>query len=179
MSVRYRIVKRFPAYRVGTDGSVWSRWMPGNNPGPVMGSKWKRLTLLEDDQGRQTVILCHYGIQRRMKVGHLVLDAFVGPRPKGMECCHDPDSDPRNNRVENIRWDTHKGNGRDMVRHGIHSRGSKRPLAKLTESDIPKILDRLARGESQRSIADKFKVSQSAISLINTGKYWKHINRKS
>ena len=57
-------------------------------------------------------------------VHHLVLEAFVGPRPIGMECCH-LDDDPTNNYLSNLRWDTRSANSFDAVRNGRHPTGSK------------------------------------------------------
>lgn len=47
----------------------------------------------------------------------LVLEAFIGPRPPGQEACHN-DGNSKNNMLENLRWDTSKGNNADKVRHG-------------------------------------------------------------
>ena len=55
----------------------------------------------------------HFGVHR------LVLAAFVGPCPEGMEACHN-DGDPSNNQVSNLRWDTRSANMLDKVRHGNH-----------------------------------------------------------
>lgn len=52
-------------------------------------------------------------------VHRLVLEAFVGPCPPGMECCH-LDDDGYNNRLENLRWDTRSANQLDAVRNGRH-----------------------------------------------------------
>ena len=54
----------------------------------------------------------------------LVLTAFVGPRPEGMECLH-RDGDPTNNRVENLRWGTRSQNRLDTVKHGRDHNASK------------------------------------------------------
>lgn len=43
-------------------------------------------------------------------VHHLVLEAFVGPCPPGMEACHFPDPNPANCRLDNLRWDTRSQN---------------------------------------------------------------------
>lgn len=43
------------------------------------------------------------------KVHRLVLEAFVGPCPPGMESLHG-DDDPANNHVSNLRWGTHREN---------------------------------------------------------------------
>lgn len=50
-------------------------------------------------------------------VHRVVLEAFIGPCPEGMECCHN-DGNPQNNRLENLRWDTKTNNGADTRRHG-------------------------------------------------------------
>ena len=51
---------------------------------------------------------------------HVIMFAFVGPRPDGLECCHN-DGNPANNRLENLRWDTLSSNHLDRVRHGTHT----------------------------------------------------------
>lgn len=57
-------------------------------------------------------------------VHRLVLEAFVGARPDGLEACHG-DGDPQNNRLENLRWDTRQANVLDKVRHGGHPFANK------------------------------------------------------
>lgn len=47
----------------------------------------------------------------------LVLEAFIGPRPDGMEACHF-DGDKTNNKLANLRWDTKSSNQDDAVRIG-------------------------------------------------------------
>jgi len=48
--------------------------------------------------------------------------------------------------------------------------------AKLTEVDIPRILEMLARGESYHHIASFFPVQHQAIKCIDKGRTWKHIS---
>ena len=66
---------------------------------------------------KQVVLIDENGAKKTRPVHQLVLEAFVGPMPPGMECCH-WDGDPGNNRVENLRWDTPKANADDLVRYG-------------------------------------------------------------
>jgi hypothetical protein len=47
----------------------------------------------------------------------MVLEAFVGPSPEGMEACHRDDV-PANNHLSNLRWDTHRANLREASRNG-------------------------------------------------------------
>ena len=70
--------------------------------------------------GVQVVNLTRNGKQRVRLVHHLVLEAFVGPCPEGRECCHG-DGNPANNRLGNLRWDTHEANMQDAARHGTIS----------------------------------------------------------
>jgi HNH endonuclease/NUMOD4 motif-containing protein len=54
---------------------------------------------------------------RNHRVHRLVLAAFVGPCPRGLEGCHE-NGDPSDNRLSNLRWGTHTSNNRDKQRHG-------------------------------------------------------------
>lgn len=69
------------------------------------------------------VPLCN-GIQVNRSVHQLVLEAFVGPRPSGLEGCHWNDV-KTDNRLVNLRWDTHKANELDKVRNGRHHQSIK------------------------------------------------------
>lgn len=52
----------------------------------------------------------------------LVLTHFVGPRPRGKEACHFPDSSPLNNNVTNLRWDSKSGNYQDRIANGTDAK---------------------------------------------------------
>jgi hypothetical protein len=56
---------------------------------------------------------------RNRAVHQLVLEAFVGPRPEGLVCCH-RDDNSFNNHLSNLRWDTPQANERDKIRNGRH-----------------------------------------------------------
>jgi len=64
------------------------------------------------------------GPTRQGYVHTFVLEAFVGPRPPGLEACH-RDGDYENNALSNLRWDTRSSNALDRVRHGTHNESSK------------------------------------------------------
>lgn len=86
-------------------------------PGKVLSAKVNR-------DGHLFVSLCKEGKPKHWYVHTLVLTAFVGSRPDGMECLH-RDGDPTNNRVENLRWNTSSQNKLDSVRHGTHVQARK------------------------------------------------------
>jgi hypothetical protein len=96
-------------------------------------------------------------------VHRLVLEAFIGLRPEGLECCH-ADGVRTNNRLENLRWDTHASNIADMRRHGTDPSGERHGMAKLTEQDVREIRRRYETGAvSQASLALEFGVTQTCV----------------
>ncbi len=177
-TIQYRNVEGFPGYRVGSDGSVWSCWHPimlGWRYGSkwIQGSYWKRLAPGTVSRlGHQMVMLRP---RKNCAVHRLVLEAFVGPCPSGMQCCH-YDGDGSNNHLSNLRWGTPKSNQADRIRHGTDCRGSRHPNAKLTEADVRAIrTEYAAGGVTQRSIGEKYGVDKDCISIIITRKAWKHV----
>lgn len=106
-----------------------------------------------NDLGRPIVILQKQGVRRARKVHLLVLEAFVGPRPVGMEARHFPNRDPCDNRLSNLSWATRSKNQMDRAEHGTSNRGEAHGVSKLTEIDIERIFDLRVAGYSCRAIA--------------------------
>lgn len=112
-------------YEVSDHGNVRSvdRWVPRVD-GKRNHYTGKALTLLVDPEGYRVVRLSRDG-QTRSKFAHrLVVEAFNGPVPDGLVCCHN-DNDPSNNRLDNIRVDTQAGNIADKRRFGTDANASK------------------------------------------------------
>lgn len=65
--------------------------------------------------GHVSVALTRKGGSHDLHV--LVLTAFAGSKPIGMEACHN-DGDPSNNVLSNLRWDTRTNNILDAVKSG-------------------------------------------------------------
>ena len=64
-------------------------------------------------------------------VHSLVAEAFIGPRPPGMEVCHGSDG-PQEPGIWNLRYDTHQQNLMDTIRQGTNSRVTREcPLGHL------------------------------------------------
>ena len=91
-----------------------------------------------DKDGRPFVTLSKNKQKFSTSVARLVLMAFVGMPEDGQECCHN-DGDATNNNLENLRWDTHKENNRDRIRHDTYKTGTDHHFSKFSEDLINKI----------------------------------------
>jgi hypothetical protein len=85
--------------------------------GRVYRHRGRVLSQARTRDGRRCVSLCTNGIARTRLVHHLVLHAFVGPRPRRLVGCHE-NGDHADNRLSNLRWDTQSSNMLDKTRHG-------------------------------------------------------------
>ena len=157
-------------YEVSNEGRVrsWKNCHKGRLETP------KILKHGVDGLGRNGVHLYKGDTAKTTRVHRLVLNAFVGTCPEGMECCH-YNGDASDNHLSNLRWDTPKNNQADKLRHGTHNKGSRNGQAKLTEGEVATIKQLLWAKVSQKKIADSFGVSRSAIMMIHNGQNWSHI----
>lgn len=118
--VSYRPIPSEPDYWAGDDGSVWSfRYHSGRKRAAPIRRKPGRVG---KKRNRLTVGFCRPNFKLKTRpLPHLILEAFVGPRPPGLEACHN-DGNPLNNRLGNLRWDTHESNMEDLRRHNRERR---------------------------------------------------------
>lgn len=107
-------------------------------------------------------------------VHSLVLEAFVGSCPPGMECLH-KNGKPWDNRLENLRWGTRSENLHDAVRHGQKPVGEAVHSAKLTREQVRQIRTKIGTA-SCSAIAREYGVTDSAIRSIKDGRTWAHVD---
>lgn len=109
-----------PGYQASSAGRVRSVGrMVDDGLGHLRRVPARYLTPRPHRSGHLMVTLSSRGKERKFRVHRLVLNAFVGPCPDGMECCHWND-EPPDNRLMNLRWDTPSANKRDAVRNGLN-----------------------------------------------------------
>jgi hypothetical protein len=119
--------------------------------GEIRDFKYRERVLVPkacNEDGHMTVHLGVDGKKFNRFVHTLVLEAFVGPCPDGMECCHG-NGIASDNRLQNLRWDTHAANNADRHAQGNYPVGSAHPQAKFS----PEIIRAIVFGEMGRSDA--------------------------
>jgi hypothetical protein len=124
--------------------------------------------------GHRMVCLCREGTSRSRLVHHLVMEAFVGTRPEGMECRH-LNGVPHDNRLSNLKWGTPKENQADRIGHGTSNRGSRHGMSKLTADQVRAIRRMSRSGATQPELASAFSVSETNIRHILSGRTWAHL----
>lgn len=169
----YRTIERFPGYRFGSDGSVWTRWQ--GTRVRFQTDTWRRINGCLSN-GYPEVYLRADGERagRGYRTHRLILEAFVGPCPVGMEGCHN-DSNPLNCNLDNLRWDTKAGNDADKVHRGTILRGSGVRNAKLNEEKVLEIRRLWAKGGKLKDLAAAYGVTDRLIRYICRNHIWKHV----
>jgi len=120
--------------------------------------------------GHWFVKLSRNGKAKTRTIHILVAEAFIGPRPEGMEVCHGPNG-KEDNTPANLSYGTHSQNMHDCVRDGTHQHGERGSNAKLTSAQVREI--RSLKGKMlQREIATAFGISRSCVSMIWSGNRW-------
>lgn len=164
IQVYYHPVPNFPNYFISRFGEVWSR------------NKGKKLTPKRCGKNSQyrRIQLFKNGKYQNKLIHRLVLEAFIGPCPEGMEACHN-NGDSTDNRLENLRWDTHSNNMLDSVDHGtlVDNSGESNGMSKLTLMQVRIVKNLLSFSKLTLSeVAEVFNVGISTIVDIKAGRTW-------
>lgn len=96
-------------------------------------------------------------------VHQLIARTFLGPVPNGCEVCHN-DGNPKNNRLDNLRYDTRTENILDEYY------AERTPKGKLDINRVREIRELIQAGYSGAEISRMFKISQTRVSRIKLGR---------
>jgi hypothetical protein len=126
-------------------------------------------------RGYYVVNLSGHGKVRQRTVHSLVLEAFVGPRPDGMEVRH-LNGIRTDNRLCNLAYGTSMENNRDRNLHGTSNRGTRNGHAVLNPESVQDIRLLYLHGSSHSAIARAVGVHPSTVKNITSGRNWKHLD---
>lgn len=184
----WRGIPNFPNYQISTWGRIKSlaryqtreyisggRW--GNQGGKIYTYRSQELIMQGtiDNEGRQIIGLRHNKKGNRLLISRLVLLTFVGPCPKGMECCH-WDGNPFNNKINNLRWGTRRSNIQDAFRHGTWPVGQQRN-GKLSDDQVREARKLWATGKYQKKqITKMFNIiGEAQMGQLLNGLSYRHV----
>ena len=183
----WRPVEGFPDYEVSSLGVVRSWKLRGNIHGRRADyPRIMKTAFCGPGRDYERVILTVNGIQTGRKIHHLVLEAFVGPRPSLKHGCNHKNSKRWDNRADNLEWMTQKENMQHAWKYGFMTapygeysprecKGEANGNAKLTERDVLRIRELFNDGHSQVKIADFYGVTNVLISKVIRRKLWSHV----
>lgn len=162
------------AYEVSSLGRVRSKERRVKNSRNDTEKVWreKLLTGTVHTNGYLTVMMRRNGKNYRRFIHRLVLQAFVGPAPKGHECRH-LNGVRSDNRLSNLVWGTKKQNIADKRLHGTQLSGEDCPASKLRHTQVVAIKWAIAAGVPQAKIARHFGVSSATINDIHRRRTWR------
>jgi hypothetical protein len=137
----------------------------------------RRGHLLKPPINARGYAMAAFGAGNLRPIHALVSDAWHGPMPApGMVVAH-KDGNRLNNRPENLRWATVKGNAADRLIHGTERIGPKNHKTKLTGDQVREIRAQIPGPPGlQVRLARQYGVSVSTISAIRHGRTWRHLS---
>jgi len=167
----WKSIPRFPGYEVSDLGRVRSYRMRGKAYGRFRQQPNLMTPVVRKKDGYLKLLLS-FGQKRVTALVHaLVLEAFIGSRPEGMEACHN-NGIRTDNRLSNLRWDTQESNRLDKLKHGTTQIGERNSRAILTSREVVAIL---SCKTSSRILAARYGVSRSTIKSARNGRNWGHL----
>lgn len=115
------------------------------------------------------------GVKKWLAIHVAVCAAFYGPKPTAAHEVAHSDSDPSNNRADNLSWKLHVDNLADREALGRVPRGESHGSAKLDNAMVATIRRRTAAGELHRVIALDYAVTRNTVSDIGARRTWSHV----
>lgn len=143
--------------------------------GRVTRTRPARMRALQRVGPYYTVVLrAENGKSKGRTVHSLVCEAWHGPAPVGRQVSH-LNGNGRDNRPENLRWETPKENTGRKKDHGTQAYGEDHPNAVLNEDAVRAI--RLLKGAGMpiKNIARALRVSRYAVTDVLSGRRWQEV----
>jgi predicted XRE-type DNA-binding protein len=173
----WRSIPSFPCYEASSFGRIRSL------PHITLHGHRRQSTVLSQQVAKDgyCVVTLLQGCKKRpYRVHLLVAEAFLGERPEGADVRHGPGGQ-QDNSAANLSYGTREENEEDKKRDGTFNHGGSKPgeenrNAKMTAEQVLQLRKlRAAYGYSQKELAERFGITQAAVSQILSRKTWTHL----
>lgn len=182
---RWATIPRATNYEISESGIIKRRIDSQNKMGGIVKRGYVPKQHKDKDGYPNISLHCDEEKKRRLRVHRLVLEAFFGECPEGMEANH-IDGIKTNNHISNLEWISHEENVRHAFTIGLREKGEKNPMAKLKDGEVWFIKKLLASdmykekpkphtGLTDRNIGRMFNVDSATIGNIKRERSWSHI----
>ena len=119
------------------------------------------------------------GLYKTQLIHRLMGKAFI-PNKENKSIINHKDGDKFNNSIDNLEWVTYAENNKHAFEHGLKTptKGSSYCTFTIyTEEDVIKVCESLEKGESPKSISEKYNYGYNFILHIRRGDTWTHISK--
>lgn len=147
---------------------------------PAIGATPGRIMIPQaSPKGYLELVLRVNGKAAYRVVHRMVVEAFIGPIPSGMQVNH-LNGMKADNRARNLGIVTPGENMSHALGMGLfrdsHVRGETHPFAKLSDSKVVQIRRLVLSGMTQKQVGQRFGVTQSAVSGVCRRSAWTHVD---
>lgn len=167
----WRVIPSYPDYAASSHGRIRRevsrspQSIAGRVLTPCIAGRWKAyLGVRLWDWKTQT--------GKTVNVQNLVAEAFLGPRPAGMEINH-KSGVKTDNSVANIEYVTKRANEDHAIANRLHPGGERHHASKLTEMQVREI--RSLPHATERVLAARYGVASTTIHSIRVRHTWKYV----
>lgn len=187
MEEQWQVVADFPRYLVSSLGRVKRRMHERTNANGTicrMPEQLMRVRQMPNNKCPNYIAIAvdlrkQGGERKTVRVSRLVATAFV-PNLANLPIVNHIDSDPQNNRADNLEWTTLQGNSDHCKKEGRTRSGSLKgtdnPRCKHTIEQVKQAKTLLMqRKHTHRAIAEITGMTRTAIAEISCGRQWKEI----
>lgn len=152
-------------YAITPNGQIWSK------------RKSRFLKPILNNTGYWAISLCDATTQRGFLIHRLVAITYL-PNPHSLPEVNHKNGVKTDASVENLEWCTPSQNNKHAFATGLNtSVGERNGNSRLNDDSVRQMLDLYRKGEPAKRLASEFKVSETHVYAITSGRKWKHLNQ--
>jgi hypothetical protein len=170
--VIFKQIPDAPGYFAGSDGNIYSNCPRGISK---ITTKLRKLKPSIQSTGRYYVLVVKKdNVRKTHRVHRLICETYHGCAPDKKSTVSHLDGNWKNNKPENLKWESYSDNHQRKKDHGTDDVGIKNSRALINLETLKKIRYYLSIGNlTQKEIGEKFGLSRLFITKIANGHRYK------